>query len=45
MRAVLLQVAGAVAVAVGVGWLVAPAAGVVAAGVALLAFGITEERG
>lgn len=45
MRALLIQVAGAVAVAVGVGWWLEPAAGVVAAGVALLAFGITEERG
>jgi hypothetical protein len=45
MRALLIQVAGAVGIAVGVGWLIEPAAGVIAAGVALLAFGITEERG
>ena len=45
MRALLIQIAGAAAVAVGIGWWLEPAAGVVAAGVALLAFGITEERG
>ena len=43
MTALLMQVAGTILVAVGL-WMVTPAAGVIAAGAGLLAFGLAAER-
>ena len=43
MTALLMQVAGTLLVAVGL-WMVTPAAGGIAAGAGLLAFGLAAER-